>query len=164
MSVEIERKYLVTGDAWREHASGSVHIRQAFLALDGKASVRVRIRNSAEATLTVKSRAAGLSRLEFEYPVPLMDAEAMLPLRLGAIIEKRRWLVPYAGMTWEIDTFLGDNDGLVVAEIELRDEHQQFDLPHWIGREVTGSSKYYNSSLARRPYCTWSGAPETALA
>jgi adenylate cyclase len=164
MSVEIERKFLVAGDAWRELTAEYIHIRQAFLALDGKASVRVRIKDSTQATLTVKSRASGLSRLEFEYPVPLIDAEAMLPLRLGAVIEKRRWLVPYMGMMWEIDTFLGDNDGLVVAEIELRQEHQHIDLPPWIGREVTGLAKYYNSSLARRPYCTWSGAPETALA
>ena len=158
MSFEIERKFLVHGEAWRDLAVSRTSIRQAYLAAEGKASVRVRIFENRTATLTVKGRAVALRRLELEYPVPVLDAEALMPLRLGAVIEKDRYAVPWGDdLTWEIDVFAAENTGLIVAEIELRREDQEFDLPEWIGPEVTGQTPYYNSSLALRPFCSWAG-------
>lgn len=156
MSFEIERKFLVRGEAWKKKLStGHARIRQAYLTSDGKASIRVRIKGDGSATLTVKSRSADLRRLELEYKVPTLEAEAMIPLRHGSIIDKERHLVPWGDLTWEIDVFTGENAGLVIAEIELRDEHQRFELPSWVGAEVTGQPQYYNSYLARRPFCSW---------
>lgn len=157
MSFEIERKFLVQGDAWRELAVSRTSIRQAYIAAEGKASVRVRICDDQRATLTVKGRAVALRRLELEYPVPVLDAEALMPLRQGTVIEKDRFVVPWGDLNWEIDVFSAENGGLIVAEIELRREDQKFDLPPWIGPEVTGQTPYYNSSLALRPFCNWSG-------
>jgi adenylate cyclase len=155
MSLEIERKFLVCGDDWRKHAISRRTIRQAYLAADGKASVRVRIIENKTATLTVKARAVGLRRLELEYPVPMLDAEALIPLRRGSVIEKERHVVPWGDLAWEIDVFSAENAGLVIAEIELRHEDQRFELPNWIGAEVTGQTRYYNSSLAQRPFRSW---------
>jgi adenylate cyclase len=162
MSFEIERKFLVRGDAWRAHASGRSTIRQAYLAYDSKASIRVRIRDHDSATLTIKSRGAALRRLELEYPVPVLDAERMLALRHGAVIEKTRHLVPFGGLTWEVDVFEGENAGLVIAEVELRDEAQAVDLPPWAGAEITGHPQYYNSALAQRPFSCWPQAEARA--
>src|SRR5262249_45899709 len=129
MGFEIERKFLVCGDGWMKLASDRTGIRQGYLTSDGKASIRVRIKADGGATLTVKSRGAELRRLELEYKVPTLEAEAMLALRTGAVVEKVRHLVPWKGLTWEIDVFEGDNDGLIIAEVELLDEHQPVDLP-----------------------------------
>jgi adenylate cyclase len=162
MSFEIERKFLVAGDGWRAHVTERVPIRQAYLSCDGKASIRVRIRDNGGATLTIKSRGAERRRLELEYPVPVLEAEALIALRRGSLIEKVRHLVPHAGATWEVDVFAGENAGLVVAEIELGHEHQTVELPPWLGPEVTGQPQYYNSALAQHPYRSWSearGAP-----
>src|ERR1700743_383027 len=115
MAFEIERKFLVVGDAWQHSISDESYIRQAYLTGHDKASIRVRIRDNRTATLTIKSRGADLKRLEFEYAIPVLEAEAMLPLRRGAVIEKRRALVPVQGHVWEVDTFFGDNVGLVLA-------------------------------------------------
>jgi adenylate cyclase len=155
MSFEIERKFLVVGDGWRAQIRDSVPLRQAYLTYDGKASIRVRIRDNGGAALTIKSRGAERRRLELEYPVPVLEAEALIALRRGSVIEKVRHLVPYAGATWEVDVFAGENAGLVIAEIELRDEHEVVSLPPWVGLEVTGQPQYYNSSLAQRPYRSW---------
>jgi adenylate cyclase len=155
MSVEIERKFLVRDDTWRAQVAGRVAIRQAYLATDGKASVRVRVRDNNSATLSVKSRPASLRRLELEFPVPILEAEAMIGLRHGAVIEKVRHLVPHGDLTFEVDVFCGENDGLIIAEIELQDEHQSFALPDWIGAEITGQPQYYNSALVLRPYQSW---------
>ena len=155
MGYEIERKFLVRDESWRALAGEAVAIRQAYLALDAKSSIRVRIRGHDSASLTVKSRGATLKRLELEYPIPVLDAERMLALRQGAVIEKNRHLVPWRNLTWEVDLFAGDNAGLVVAEVELRDEDQRFDLPPFVGAEVTGQPQYYNSALALRPYSSW---------
>ena len=155
MGYEIERKFLVRDESWRALAGEAVAIRQAYLALDAKNSIRVRIRGHNSASLTVKSRGATLKRLELEYPIPVLDAERMLALRQGAVIEKNRHLVPWRNLTWEVDLFAGDNAGLVVAEVELRDEDQRFDLPPFVGAEVTGQPQYYNSALALRPYSSW---------
>jgi adenylate cyclase len=158
MSFEIERKFLVRGDDWRALATGQVSIRQAYLASDGRASIRVRIRGDSSATLTIKSRPVDLRRLELEYDIPVLEAEALVKLRQGSIIEKVRHVVPYGGdvdLAWEIDVFSGENLGLVVAEIELRHERQHVELPPWIGPEVTGQLQYYNSALVQRPFCSW---------
>jgi adenylate cyclase len=158
MGFEIERKFLVRNDEWRRSASSHSHIRQAYLDGNGKVSIRVRIKNGDSATLTIKSRPAALRRLELEYAIPVLEAEALMPLREGIIIEKTRYLVPHGGLTWEIDVFGGDNAGLVIAEIELPDEHHAIELPAWIRMEVTGQAQYYNSTLARRPYASWTSS------
>jgi adenylate cyclase len=155
MSVEIERKFLVRGDSWRGQVADRVTIRQAYLATDGTASVRIRIRDNETATLSVKSRPASLRRLELEYPVPVLEAEAMIGLRHGAVLEKVRHLVPHGDLTFEVDVFSGENDGLIIAEIELRDENEVFALPNWIGAEITGQQQYYNSALVLRPFRSW---------
>jgi adenylate cyclase len=162
MSFEIERKFLVRGEAWRAHVTHAVAIRQAYLALEAKSSIRVRIRGNESATLTIKSRGAALKRLELEYPVPVLDAERMLVLRHGAVIEKTRHLVPHGTLTWEVDVFEGDNEGLVIAEIELREEAQHVALPPWAGAEITGRPQYYNSALAQRPFSSWPAREQAA--
>jgi adenylate cyclase len=136
-----------------------MRLRQAYLAQDGGLSTRIRIVDTNSATLTIKSRKAGLRRLEYEFPIPLADAEALLALRQGASIEKVRHHVPWDGLLWEIDVFEGDNAGLVIAEIELRDERQHFAMPGWIGAEITGQERYYNSRLARQPFRAWTAEP-----
>lgn len=155
MSFEIERKFLVRGDDWRKLTQRDIKIRQAYLASNSKNSIRVRIKDDNTATLTVKSKPSSLRRLELEYPVPLLEAEAMMQLRQGSVIEKIRHVVPWDDLEWEIDVFLGSNAGLIVAEIELNSEHQQFRIPDWIGREITGQLKYYNSALVTQPFCEW---------
>jgi adenylate cyclase len=156
VSFEIERRFLLRGDDWRQTAAKKTDIRQAYLAFDGRASVRVRISNNSSATLTVKSRPAKLRRLEVEYVIPILEAEALIALRQGFVVEKVRYEVPYRDLTWEIDVFSGENVGLVIAEIELRHEQQRIDLPPWIGEEVTGQRQYYNGALAQRPFHSWS--------
>ena len=155
MAFEIERKFLVIDDSWQQSVSGESYIRQAYLTGRDKASIRVRIRDNRTATLTIKSRGADLKRLEFEYEIPVLEAEAMLPLRFGAIIEKRRAIVPVQGHAWEVDTFFGDNVGLVLAEIELAAVDETFAKPQWIGSEVTSQASYYNSALANNPFSAW---------
>ena len=155
MNFEIERKFLVSGEEWRKLVTGRVTIRQAYLSSDGKASIRVRVTNGDKATLTVKARPAELGRLELEYPIPLAEAEALIELRNGSIIEKTRFLVPCGDLTWEIDVFSGENAGLVIAEIELDHEHRKIELPAWLSEEVTARAEYYNSYLVQKPFGTW---------
>jgi adenylate cyclase len=155
VAIEIERKFLVANDGWRKLATGQAHIRQAYLVLGGKATIRVRIKDERSAMLTIKSRSAKLRRLELEYPIPMADADALIALRRGAVIEKMRHLVPYAGATWEVDVFAGENAGLIIAEIELPHEDYRLDPPPFVGAEVTGRAEYYNSGLATRPYRNW---------
>jgi adenylate cyclase len=155
MSFEIERKFLVSGDGWRDLVTTRIPIRQAYLSSDGKASIRVRIKSEGVATLSIKSRPVDLRRLELEYSIPVLEAEALIQLRHGSVIEKVRHVVPWGGLAWEIDVFSGENAGLVIAEIELRDEHQHIDLPDWIGTEVTGQRAYYNSALVQHPFAAW---------
>jgi adenylate cyclase len=162
MSFEIERKFLLRNDDWQQSATSQMHIRQAYLACDGKASIRVRIRHMNGATLTIKSREPQLRRLELEYPIPTLEAEALLGLRQSALVEKVRHHVPVGDHTWEIDVFQGDNRGLVIAEVELQHEHERVELPSWIGAEVTGQRQYYNSALAQHPFRAWS--PHTGAA
>lgn len=161
MGIEIERKFLVTGDGWRTAASRSVRMAQAYIndmaALrDGRqrASVRVRIAGD-DAFLNLKSRDAGHTRQEFDYPIPVADAEALLALCVGGRIEKVRHYVEHAGHTFEVDEFAGDNAGLVVAELELEHADTAYARPDWLGREVTDETRYYNLALAERPYSRW---------
>ena len=155
MSFELERKFLVRDETWRVAVTESTRLRQAYLTSNDKASIRVRIRDNREATLTIKSRNAELRRLELEYDVPVLEAEAMIPLRRGSIVEKIRHRVPFAGLSWEVDVFTGENEGLVIAEVELRHEHQQIELPPWVGAEVTRQAEYYNGALAQQPFTSW---------
>jgi adenylate cyclase len=162
MSFEIERKFLVRADDWQKLATSRIPIRQAYLSSNDKASIRIRIKDNGVATLTVKSRPADLRRLELEYPVPALEAEALMQLREGLVVEKVRHVVPWGDLVWEVDVFLRENLGLVIAEIELRDERQHIALPPWVGTEVTGQQQYYNSSLVQRPFCSWS-RPDAAM-
>jgi adenylate cyclase len=156
MGFEIERRFLVRGNGWRHLAAQHTDIRQAYLTPSDKASVRVRISDNRTATLAVKSRPARLRRFEVEYSIPILEAEALIALRRGSVVEKRRYQFPcYGDLTWEVDVFWGENLGLVIAEIELRHEHQHIDLPPWIGFEVTGRPQYYNGFLAQRPFSSW---------
>lgn len=152
MAVEIERKFLVTGDAWRNDSG--VLYRQGYLNRDKMRTVRIRIAGDA-AFLAIKGKSTGASRAEFEYPVPMHDAQALLALCDGPLIEKTRYIVQHAGHRWEVDEFAGDNAGLVVAELELSAEDEAFDAPAWLGAEVTHDVRYFNSNLASQPFCTW---------
>jgi adenylate cyclase len=163
MSFEIERKFLVRGSGWQQLTKSHTHIRQGYLASEGKASIRVRIKHEKGATLTIKSREPQLRRLELEYPVPVLEAEALMRLCEGAVIEKTRYDVPCLDHRWEIDVFSGENEGLVIAEIELKNEHEHVDLPSWIGPEVTGQRQYYNSALTHRPFASWTQREKTDL-
>ena len=154
MGVEIERKFLTSSDAWRLLGE-PVLLRQGYLNADPARTVRVRIEGDA-GVLTIKSKNTGATRGEWEYAIPLPDAEALLDtLCERPLVEKYRRRIDFAGFTWEVDEFLGENAGLVVAEIELPSEHAAFDRPDWIGREVTGEKRYYNSSLIGSPYSQW---------
>jgi adenylate cyclase len=155
MAHEIERKFLVRSDGWRDSAGQGACIRQAYLVLNGSVSIRIRIKDGDRATLTIKSLPAELRRREFEYEVPIEDGNALLALRVGAIIEKTRYQVPCGDLIWEIDVFQGDNEGLVVAEVELEHDEQAFDRPRWLGEEITGNERYYNASLAMRSFRCW---------
>ena len=164
MPLEIERKYRVTGEAWREQAYQVLPMAQGYLndtaSLDSgaqKASVRVRIQGD-QAFLNLKSREIGHTRQEFDYPIPVEEARDLLALCVGGLIDKRRHLVRHGGLVWEVDEFLGDNAGLVVAEVELEHAGQVIDLPEWVGEEVTDQVRYYNLALAARPYSHWSEA------
>ena len=154
MGVEIERKFLLAGDGWR--ALGEpVLLRQGYLSSNPERTVRVRIEGG-QGTMTIKGKSIGATRGEWEYPIPLADANELLDrLCEQPIIEKYRRRIPFAGNVWEVDEFLGANQGLVVAEVELDAEEQQFDKPEWIAAEVTDDVRYFNSSLIRNPYSTW---------
>ncbi|KRD39224.1 CYTH domain protein [Lysobacter sp. Root916] len=162
MGIEIERKFLVSGDGWRAAAREVVPMAQGYLndlaILDSgamKASVRVRIAGDA-AYLNLKSRELGHTRQEFDYPIPVADARALMVLCTGGTIDKRRHYVEHQGHLWEVDEFLGDNAGLVVAELELQHADEAYARPDWLGREVTDAARYYNLALATRPYADWS--------
>lgn len=157
MPLEIERRFLVRSEAWRPLVARELAITQAYLATRDKATVRVRIRDDAHAWLTIKSQGEGAVRSEYEYAIPVDDAREMLDLRVGAVLEKVRHVVPHQGLSWEIDVFSGDNSGLVIAEVELTSSTQDVALPQWVGREITGDVRYANSSLAERPYSTFGG-------
>jgi CYTH domain-containing protein len=154
MSTEIERKYLVKGDGWRALAEG-VHYRQGYLNSAKERTVRVRSTGD-KAYLTVKGLTVGATRSEYEYEIPVADGNAMLDtLAEHPVLEKKRYRIPHGGFIIEVDEFLGENAGLVVAEVELKSEGQTFDKPAWLGKEVTGDPKYYNANLIKHPYSQW---------
>jgi len=156
MGIEIERKFLVIGEAWRQGAGQ--YLCQGYLNRDKQRTVRVRIGGidgEDRAWLTVKGVSVGATRAEFEYEIPIDDARQLLALCDGPLIEKRRYRVTHGGLVWEVDEFLGENAGLRVAEIELGSAEQAFDLPSWAGAEVTSDTRYFNSALSARPFSHW---------
>jgi CYTH domain-containing protein len=152
MAIEIERKFLVLGDQWK--TATPTYFCQGYLSRDKYRTVRVRIAGEI-GTLTIKGPSVGMTREEFEYEIPLDDAQSMLKLSEQPLIEKNRRLVQHEGLTWEVDEFLGDNAGLVIAEIELESENQSITKPDWVGDEVTDDPRYFNSNLSIKPYSTW---------
>lgn len=155
MGKEIERKYLVDVAAWKPRDEG-IHYKQGYLSAQKERVVRVRIEGD-QAKLTIKGPSRGVTRSEFEYAIPLDDAVILLDsLCERPLIDKHRHKEVHGGRTWEIDVFHGDNDGLVVAEIELASEDDTIELPRWIVREVSSDPRYYNSNLLKAPYRTWS--------
>ena len=154
MSKEIERKFLLKGDSWRSLAAGTKY-RQGYLNSTKERVVRVRTIDD-NGFLTVKGITTGATRVEYEYEIPEKDATEMLnELCEKPIIEKNRHKIDFAGFIWEVDEFFGENQGLIVAEIELENEEQPFEKPEWIGDEVTGDPKYFNSNLIINPYTEW---------
>lgn len=147
MALEIERKFLVINDDYRLMASKSVNIKQGYLSTRKESTVRIRVKNN-RAYITIKGINTGATRCEWEYSIPYDDAIEMMALSQGVVIDKIRYIVEYEGFIWEIDEFKGAHDGLVVAEIELKDEKETFPIPPFIGEEVTGNVAYYNSTLA----------------
>lgn len=151
MGIEIERKFLVTGDEWRMSSTGSAALRQGYLSTSAKATVRIRVLDDSRAVLTLKGPTDGISRAEFEYAVPLDEGRALLEMSRPNVVEKRRYLVPHGGLTWEVDVFEGAHEGLIMAEVELASADQSFELPPWAGMEVSHDDRYANASLSRNP-------------
>jgi adenylate cyclase len=154
-NIEVERKFLVKNDTWREAAHKSARFRQGYLNHERHCSVRVRISGD-EAWLNLKSATVGAERYEFDYPIPIADAHQMLnTLTCKPLIEKTRYFLNMGQHVWEIDVFEGDNAGLIVAEIELETPDESFEIPEWLGEEVTFDPRYYNTSLSTHPYKLW---------
>ena len=155
MAAEIERKFLVTNDRWRDRVISKERLKQGYLANQGRSSIRVRLGRS-QAYLNIKQAVIGVQRAEFEYPVPVDDAKYMLAeLVEGPLIDKTRYKVREGERIWELDVFYGDNQGLVVAEIELAAPDEPFELPDWAGEEVSADPRYYNHNLIANPYSRW---------
>jgi len=152
MPVEIERKFLVKGDIWKQ--GQPVRICQCYLNRNKERTVRVRLAGE-NATLNVKGPNRGATRNEYEYPIPVADAVELLKMCNGPVLEKNRYTVTCDGLKWEIDEFLSENEGLIVAEVKLSSEDQTFHCSEWIDRKVTSDPKYYNSNLCSHPFCNW---------
>ena len=162
MPVEIERKFRVANEGWRAAVRSRSLLRQGYLANTARASVRVRVQEEHNAWLSVKAMRMGMTRDEYEYAIPVSEARELLEkLCEGVPIEKWRHIVEHAGSRWEIDEFLAENAGLVIAELELPSEAAHFERPAWLGAEVTDEERYYNVRLAQRPFRHW---PENLLA
>ena len=154
MGKEIERKFLVKDNTWRGQDSGKRY-RQGYLSTVKERTVRARVAGN-KGFLTVKGITVGASRSEYEYEIPMADANEMLDrLCERPLIEKTRYRISHAGLVWEVDEFEGENRGLITAEVELKDEHQSVTLPGWIGEEVTGDPRYFNANLVAKPFTTW---------
>jgi adenylate cyclase len=154
MGIEIERKFLVKNNLWQTDADQGTDFIQGYLTRGGDCSVRVRIEGN-KANLNIKSATLGIHRQEFEYAIPLDEAREMLDLFCLRTVKKKRYKVKYAGQTWEIDVFEQDNNGLVIAEIELNHADEEFIHPPWLGDEVSSQPRYYNTELAKNPYSQW---------
>lgn len=158
MATEIEHKFLIRDERWRSQVDRSVRMRQGYLTSDARCSVRVRVADN-QGFLNIKSGTLGIQRSEYEYPIPLAEAEEILDtLCEKPLLEKIRHYVRFGGHLWEIDEFAGDNTGLIVAEVELSHPQETFARPDWLGEDVSHDIRYYNSQLARHPYKTWAGA------
>ena len=155
MGVEIERKFLVDIEKWDAlHKPLPVYFVQGYITKEAAKTIRIRIAGE-QAFITIKGKTVGASRLEYEYAIPLDDAEELLNNFCESVIKKNRYFINYAGKLWEVDEFMDDNAGLYIAEIELTDEFEAFDLPDWVSAEVTGQKRYYNSNLSVTPYSKW---------
>jgi len=154
MAVEIERKFLVEDDRWRDGNPDGIRMAQGYLSREVGRTVRVRVAGE-KAWLTIKGAAEGISRAEFEYEIPAEEGSQLLGLCEPTVIDKTRYLVPYGSHTWEVDVFHGDNEGLIVAEVELSEESEIPEMPSWIGGEVSDDRRYANSSLSRIPFSRW---------
>ena len=155
MATEIERKYLIANDGWRDHTDAGIQITQGYMLSNDKSSVRIRV-NGDSANLNIKSKTLGMQRSEYEYAIPLDDAREMLTALCDQpYIDKTRFHVPHEGHVWEIDVFAGENEGLIVAELELDSPDEAFALPDWLGKEVTDDPRYYNICLVTHPYKNW---------
>ena len=155
MAKEIERRFLVIGDDWRDRADGLFYTQGYISTAQTGQTVRVRIAGE-QAYLTLKGSTTGITRTEFEYSIPVADAQEMLASMCDRpLIEKIRYRLPIGDLIWEIDEFKGDNAGLIVAEVELRSETQPIERPSWLGKEVSGDPRYYNANLRNQPYCNW---------
>ena len=155
MGIEIERKFLVVNQSWRSAATTVRDIRQAYLTKKENVSVRVRIDGAESATLTIKTPTPGIERNEYEYSIPVADAEELLERCGGSIVTKRRHHISSDGLIWEVDEFHGSNANLILAEIELAHVAQPFRRPSWLGREVTHAKRFYNAYLSQHPYAVW---------
>ncbi|MGE5474079.1 MAG: CYTH domain-containing protein [Ignavibacteriales bacterium] len=154
MGKEIERKFLVSSDRYKEGANAA-YFKQGYICSDINHVVRIRV-NGQKAFITIKGELKGTARAEYEYSIPVNDALEMLEtLCEKPLIEKTRFKVDYKGFLWEVDEFYGDNEGLIIAEIELKEENTEFPKPDWLGEEVTQDMRYYNSNLAKNPYRAW---------
>lgn len=153
MAKEIERKFMVDMDKW-DRRGKQIKMEQAYLMIDGHKVVRVRIAND-KAFLTIKGNLSGITRDEFEYEIPVNDARQMMSLRMGAIVQKTRYVSEFNQKTWEVDVFEGENFGLIVAEIELESEDEKFEKPLWALDEVSSDERFYNFNLSRNPYSKW---------
>ena len=155
MGIEIERKFLVKGDAWRSLGQGKIYRQGYIITQNEMTTIRVRIVEDC-AFLTFKGKTKGFTREEFEYSIPLEDAEMMLKnLCAHPLIQKIRYRIHWGNLVWEVDEFQGENEGLILAEVELSDEDEHFELPPWIDEEVTQDLRFYNVNLAKRPYLIW---------
>ncbi|MCU7853785.1 MAG: CYTH domain-containing protein [Candidatus Thiodiazotropha sp. (ex Monitilora ramsayi)] len=155
MGLEIERKFLVINEQWKSHVESESRLKQGYLATQSNATIRVRI-SEKQAMLNIKGATSGIRRSEYEYEIPLQDAQEILDnLTEDSIIDKVRYQVRCDDHIWDLDVFHGDNAGLIVAEIELSTEDENFRVPEWAGLEVSGDVKYYNASLVRKPYKYW---------
>ncbi len=153
MGIEIERKFLVKSMEWRMGASGTTYC-QGYLSRSPEATVRVRIEGD-DSFLTIKGPLQGIRRAEYEYPIPFKDAEELIRLCVSPLVIKTRYEILYKKQLWEVDEFHGENDGLILAEIELTDPDEPIKLPPWIGEEVSSDTRYYNSNLATHPFTRW---------
>jgi adenylate cyclase len=155
MGVEIERKFLVDVEKWHQFDKPEpTYLKQGYIVNEAHKSIRVRIAGE-QASLTLKGATSGITRNEYEYPVPVKDAVELLNNFAVSWIEKERYCINFAGYLWEVDQFLGDNTGLITAEIELEHEAEEFELPTWVTKEVSTDKRYYNSCLSLRPFNKW---------
>jgi CYTH domain-containing protein len=153
--LEIERKFLLNNEGWRNKAVGKLYLQGYIRTQNPETTVRVRVVGE-QGYLTIKGKSQGAARAEFEYEIPVAEATIMLEkLCDRPLIAKKRYKIEYKGLIWEVDEFMGENEGLILAEVELETAEQEIVLPDWIGKEVTGDLKYYNASLAQNPYQSW---------